>query len=80
MPRPMNNDLFVRWKILIPATLAGRVEAMLTDPVHMKPIYGSRAKLIAAFLERWIAEQTGTPPEGLPPVPSLVELRAMGER
>lgn len=80
MPRPMNDDLYTRWKVIIPATLAGRVEFMLTDPVHQKPIYGSRARLIGALLERWVAEQGGTPPKNLPSVPSLAELRETGER
>lgn len=79
MPRPMNEDLYTRWKLVIPATLAGRVEYMLTDPVHRKPIYGSRTKLISKLLERWVAEQSGTAPESLPQVPSLAELRTMGE-
>lgn len=79
MPRPMNEDLYTRWKLIVPATLAGKVEYMLTDPVHQKPIYGSRRRLISALLERWVAEQGGTPPDSLPPVPTLAELRAMGD-
>lgn len=79
MPRPMNDDLYIRWKLVIPATLAGKIEYMLTDPVHQKPIYGSRTKLISALLENWIAQQQGKVGDMLPPVPSLTELRAMGE-
>ena len=77
MPRPMNDDLYTRWKLVVPATLAGKIEFMLTDPVHQKPIYGTRTKLITALLEEWIAKQRQA--EVLPPVPSLAELRAMGE-
>lgn len=77
MPRPMNDDLYARWKLVVPATLAGRIEYMLTDPVHQKPIYGSRTRLVSALLENWIAVQSGD--ANPPPVPSLAELRAMGE-
>lgn len=77
MPRPLNDDLSVRWKLVVPATLAGMVEYMLTDPVHQKPIYGSRTKLISALLERWVAQQQGRDP--LPEVPTLAQLREMGE-
>lgn len=73
MARPLNDEPTVDWKILLPAPLAGRIEFMLTDPIHQKPIYGARAKLIRALLENWIAEQSGSPPL---PVPTLMELRA----
>lgn len=76
MPRPLNDEPTVDWKILLPAPLAGRIEYMLTDPIHNKPIYGARAKLIRALLENWIAEQSQSPPT---PVPSLMELRAIGD-
>lgn len=75
--RPVNPDLNKAWKILLPATLAGRVEYMFLDTVHSKPLYGARAKLITALLERWVAEQSGTPPAQLPEVPSLDQLREM---
>lgn len=77
MPRPMNDDLYTRWKLVVPATLAGKIEYMLTDPVHQKPIYGSRTRLVSALLENWIAIQSGN--TNPPPVPSLAELRTMGE-
>lgn len=77
MPRPLNDDLSVRWKLVVPATLAGMIEYMLTDPVHQKPIYGSRTKLISALLEHWVAQQQGRDP--LPEVPTLAQLREMGE-
>lgn len=76
MSRPLNDEPTVDWKILLPAPLAGRIENMLIDPIHSKPIYGARAKLIRALLENWIAEQSGSPPR---PVPSLMELRATGD-
>jgi hypothetical protein len=77
MSRPLNDEPTVDWKILLPAPLAGRIEYMLTDPVHNKPIYGARAKLLRALLEHWIAEQTNTEPR--PAVPSLMELRTIGD-
>lgn len=73
MPRPLNPDLRIPWKISMPATLAGRVEWLLMSPIHGKPIYSSRGKLIIALLERWVAEQSGN--ENLPEIPSLTELR-----
>lgn len=57
MPRPLNPDLTKKWKICLPATLAGTVELYLFDRLHNKPKYGSRAKLITYLLERWVAEQ-----------------------
>jgi hypothetical protein len=57
MSRPLNPDLTKHWKISLPATLAGIVEFYLFDPLHGKPIYGSRGKLIATLLENWVREQ-----------------------
>ena len=57
MSRPLNPDLTKHWKISLPATLAGTVEFYLFDPLHGKPIYGSRGKLIATLLESWVQEQ-----------------------
>lgn len=72
MPRPYNTDFIKPWKICLPATLAGRVEFMLSDPLTHKPIYGARNKLIASLLEHWLARETNRPPT---PVPTLSELR-----
>jgi hypothetical protein len=33
------------------------VEFYLFDPLHKKPLYGSRGRLIAALLEQWVKEQ-----------------------
>lgn len=60
MGRPMNPDLTKNWKISLPATLAGTVEFYLFDNLHNKPLYGSRARLIASLLERWVDEQKRT--------------------
>jgi hypothetical protein len=57
MSRPLNPDLTKHWKISLPATLAGIVEFYLFDPLHGKPTYGSRGKLIATLLEEWVSEQ-----------------------
>lgn len=72
MSRPFNPDLSVPWKINLPATTAGKVEYALLDPVHSKPIYGSRNQLLKALLEWWLAREAGQP---LPPVPTILELR-----
>lgn len=73
MPRPFNPDLSTPWKINMPATLAGKVEYLLLDPIHQKPIYSSRNKLLVSLLEWWLARESGT--SNLPHVPSIVELR-----
>lgn len=57
MPRPFNPDLTKNWKISLPATLAGTVEFYLFDTLHGKPLYGSRARLIASLLQQWVDEQ-----------------------
>jgi len=57
MSRPLNPDLTKHWKISLPATLAGTVEFYLFDPLHKKPLYGSRGRLIASLLEQWVEEQ-----------------------
>lgn len=57
MPRPTNPDLTKKWKICLPATLAGTVEFYLFDRLHNKPRYGSRAALLKELLENWVAEQ-----------------------
>ncbi len=74
MGRPVSDDLLKSWKIVLPATLAGRIEYMLIDPVLGKPLYGARGKLITASLEWFIARESGQP---LPPIPTLEELRRM---
>lgn len=75
MARPVNPDLNIAWKLVLPATLAGRVEYALMDPVLNKPIYGSRNKLVTALLTRWLEQQSGMPEANQSPVPSLLELR-----
>lgn len=65
MGRPTNPDLTKYWKIGLPATLAGTVEFYLMDPLHKKPAYGARAKLIEQLLSEWVehkkAEAMETP-------------------
>lgn len=56
--RRPNPEPSKTWKIHVKATTAGRVEAILFDPVKGKPTYGSRGELVNNLLERWIAEQT----------------------
>jgi len=55
--RPLNPDLTKNWKISLPATLAGTVEFYLFDPLHKKPLYGSRGRLITELLEKWVDDQ-----------------------
>lgn len=57
MSRPFNPEMSKAWKIHIPATLAGRVEHRLLDPVSGKPAYGARNKLLTELLEKWLSEQ-----------------------
>lgn len=63
MARPLNPDLTKKWKICLPATLAGRVEFLLFDRLHNKPKYGSRAKLITGLLEEWVQRETAATKE-----------------
>lgn len=72
MPRPPNDDLTKPWKVNMPATLAGKVEYLLLDPIHQKPMYGARGELIASLLEFWLSREEGRPPTH---IPSLMELR-----
>jgi hypothetical protein len=75
MARPFNEDLSTPWKINMPATLAGKIEYLLLDPIHQKPIYAARNKLIVALLNYWEARERGLPHDQLPPIPTLLELR-----
>lgn len=72
MPRT-SEDLTIPWKINVSATVGGKIEYWLTDPITKKPMYGKRGELIEALLEHWIAIQEGRPP---PSLPSLAELRS----
>lgn len=73
MPRPVNDDLSKPWKINMPASLAGKVEYVLLDSVHGKPIYAARNKLLTALLEYWLAREEG---RELPHIPTIAELRS----
>lgn len=73
MARPFNADLSTPWKLNMPATLAGKIEYLLLDPIHAKPIYASRNKLVVSLLEWWLAREAGAP--DTPHVPSVLELR-----
>lgn len=72
MGRPFNDDLSTPWKINMPATLAGKIEFLLLDPIHAKPIYASRNRLIVSLLSWWEAREAGRPE---PHVPTIEELR-----
>lgn len=75
MPRPFNPDMSTPWKLNMPATLAGKVEFLLLDPIHQKPIYASRNKLVVSLLEWWLARESGRDDDSLPHIPSVIELR-----
>lgn len=75
MARPFNPDLTRNWKLSLPATLAGKIDFVLEDPVTRKPIYGSRNKLVAALLEQWLARESGKAEAELPAIPTLAQLR-----
>lgn len=75
MARPMNPDLSRPWKLNMPATLAGKVEYLLLDPIHQKPLYGARLKLVCELLEQWLARESGKPEVEWPRVSTVQELR-----
>lgn len=57
MPRPVNPDLSIDWKVCLPATLAGSVEHELMDTVTGKPRYGERSRLISYLLAEWLSHR-----------------------
>jgi hypothetical protein len=79
MPRRAKSELTIEWKLSMPATLAGRIENVLGDPVTGKPIYGVRNRLLVMLLDHWLAQQSNpdSPPELLPEIPTIEQLRAM---
>lgn len=77
MSKRFDSDLIRKWKITLPATLAGRVEYMLISPISQKPIYSARARLVRALLEDWVARESGASITERPPVPTLEELRSI---
>jgi hypothetical protein len=56
MPRNFNADLTVDWKVCLPATVSGLVEAQLFNSTTGKPRYGERSKLIAFLLAKWLKD------------------------
>lgn len=55
MPRRPNPDLWVHWKLTLPATLAGKIAFLFHDPSTNKIKYGARNALVAELLEGWLA-------------------------
>lgn len=45
----------VKWKITLPADLAGRIELMLMNKDSGTPIYGLRSRLIRELLQDYIS-------------------------
>lgn len=75
MPRHVNPDLMIDWKVPLPATLAGAVEHELFNSVTGKPRYGARSKLIGYLLAEWLAKHRGKKIEvDLPPEDLLSEV------
>lgn len=63
MPRPPNPDLIKPWKTNLPATLAGKIEYLLHDPIHNRPRYAARGFLIEQLLNVWLAKIESTTPD-----------------
>lgn len=62
MPRRPNPDLIKPWKTNLPATLAGKIEFLLLDPIHRRPIYSARGFLIERLLTTWLSRiEAGSP-------------------
>lgn len=74
MPRKPNPDLTRPWKLNLPATLAGKVEYLLHDPIHQKARYGVRGYLIERLLNCWLASVEGNHEEAAK-LPTLDEVR-----
>jgi hypothetical protein len=74
---PRSDELLKPWKVAISAEVAGKVEFVLTDPITKKPHYGARKKLLESLLRFWLAREAGVPPEALPDLPSLEQLRSL---
>lgn len=70
-----SDDLQRPWKLNLSASVAGKVEYLLTDPITKKPIYGARKALVEGLIEWWIAKEEGRVP--LPSVPTLEQLRQL---
>ena len=75
MSKPFNPNLSTPWKLNMPATLAGKVEYLLLNPIHTKPIYASRNKLVVSLLKWWLAREQGRGEDSMPHVPTVLELR-----
>lgn len=60
MPR-RKDDLIVKKKISLPATLCGRVEFILHDPSKNRPAYGALSDLITTLLTEWVARVDHSP-------------------
>lgn len=71
------TELMKKWKVPVPATIAGAVELVLCDPLTRQPKYGARTTLIAALLENWLDTIAEKPLSERKPIPSLEELRSL---
>lgn len=57
MGRHANPSMTKSWKIHVDATIAGRVELLLLDPLTAKPRYGKRGELVNELLRKWVEEE-----------------------
>lgn len=61
LSRPYREGIQVKWKLSLDASIAGRVENILMDPMTGKPRYGARARLVEELLKRWALDfEAGT--------------------
>lgn len=51
--RPPKIDPPIEWAIMVPSSLASRIELMLYDPSLGRTRYGSRSELIVSLLQQW---------------------------
>lgn len=58
MPRPVNADLTIAKKIHLPATIVGKIEVDMLDPLTGRARYGSWSALITELLEKHLAEKS----------------------
>jgi hypothetical protein len=59
MPR-LPKGRSVKWKVSLPADLAGRIELELMDKQRGQPVYGLRAMLVRQLLQDWLAAGGGS--------------------
>lgn len=54
----------VIWRTYIPEDIAVKIELLLADPNHPRPVYGARSQLVTSLLIQWLSRmerQSPTP-------------------